>query len=212
MGRTKEREKIIHKPSTHEIFLCLSWMQVYAQILLNEKTNNKYSDLLAFLVNKRFYEGERDKITIKRIAADLNTKTVDVTKWLVEIYDDIFTLNDEKPELFEGNGIKTELYFRYYDNHCGFTVWLQVLPREFETFSFWFVKAKMGVERFWVKKVEYNIENNITTITIWLEGGLPNRYREFAVEKALFRNDIGFMDVYQKQDFEIDDELKKMKY
>jgi len=212
MPRLKEREKIIHKPSTHEIFLCLSWMKAYSQILLNATKNKKYSDLLRWLLDKKFYEGERDKVTIKRIAIDCNTKTADVTKFIVEIYEDIFALNEEKPELFQDNGIKTELYFRHYDNRCGFSVALPTLPREFETFKFSFVKAKMGIDWFWVKKVEHEIENNRTMITVWLEGGSPNKYREFAVEKALFRNDIGLMDVYQKQDFEIDDELKKMKY
>ena len=38
---------------------------------------------------------------------------------------------------------------------------------------------------------------------------MVNKYREFALSKALFEGTLGFMDVYQKYEFEIDNLLKE---
>ena len=73
------------------------------------------------------------------------------------------------------------------------------------SFEFSFIKAKMGWTRFWVKDVEYTVDNNKSSIYVFLEGGILNRYRELAVEKALFKGQISHRDEYEKFDFEIDD-------
>lgn len=82
---------------------------------------------------------------------------------------------------------------------------LPVVPRVYETFEFFFIKAKMGVNRFWVRDVEYSIDNNKSSIYVFLEGSILNRYREFAVAKAKYEGRISFQDFYEKFDFEIDD-------
>lgn len=68
----------------------------------------------------------------------------------------------------------------------------------------------MGIDFFWVKKVEHEIVNDDTEVTIWLEGGFLNKYREFALHKALYQGWIGFMDEFDKHSFELDEELNKL--
>ena len=46
MGRTKERRKFIHEPSTHETFYCLGEMPNYSKILLEQNSDKPYSDFL----------------------------------------------------------------------------------------------------------------------------------------------------------------------
>lgn len=210
MGRTKERRKILHEPSTHEIFRCLSGMTDYSKILLEHSTGNAYDDFLRWLIEKDFYNDQMEKISIKQIALESQNNAAKVTKWLKEIYQEIFKLNSDKPELFQSEGVKLTMYFNNYDNSCTIYTSLPVMPRQFETISFLFVKAKVGVEYFWVKKIEHEIVMNTITITLWLEGGFLNKYREFALDKALFQGAIHFMDVYDKRDFELDDELKRI--
>jgi hypothetical protein len=135
---------------------------------------------------------------------------VKITKWLREIYEQIFELNYDHPELFQEQGVKACLYMRQYDNSCSFFTSLLSLPREFETVRFPFVKGKIGTEYFWVKKVEHEIEEDIIQTTLWLDGSILNKYREFALDKALFQGWIPFMDVYHKHSFELDDEIKKI--
>ena len=82
--------------------------------------------------------------------------------------------------------------------------------REFETIRFPFAKGIVGTVQFWVKRIEHEIVEDIVYTTLWLDGGTLNRYREFALDKALFQGWIHFMDVYHKHSFELDDEIKKI--
>lgn len=208
MSTRKERRKFIHEPSLHEIFYCLSEMPDYSKILLNENPDRGYADFLHWLLDKRFYKERTDKISIKMLAANFKTNSSKVTKWLKEIYHDIFELNYDKPKLFQNDGINVSIYMKHYDSTCEFSLSLPAIPREFETVKFSFAKGKVGTDIYWVKKVEHEILDNASTITLWLEGGIMNKYREFALDKALFQGRIHFMDVYEKHDFELDKELK----
>lgn len=210
MGRTKERRKILHEPSTHEIFYCIGAATNYPKLLDEQKPNKAYIDFLRWLIEKDFYNDRNEKITIKKIASDFKSDTAKVTKWIHEIYNDIFELNNDKPELFQKEGIKVTMYMKSYDNSCTLAIAMPVLPREFETVRIYFVKAKIGIDYFWVKKIEHTIVDNTTEVTLWLEGGFLNKYREFALDKALFQERIYFMDVYEKHAFELDEELKKI--
>lgn len=209
MPRIKERPKFNHNPSTHEIFICLKYMPHFPKILADHSADKLYSEFLKWLIAEDFYNNRGERITIKKIATDFKTDTARVTKWIKEIYADIFGLNYDKPELFLTSGTKVCLYFSYYDDSCTFWASLQVIPREFETVRFPFVKAKVGIDFFWVKKVEHEITDE-SMVTIWLQGGFVNKYREFALDKALFQKWIHFMDVHHKNDFELDDEIRKI--
>ena len=68
----------------------------------------------------------------------------------------------------------------------------------------------MGTDRFWVKEVEHEIADSGDLVTIWLDGGSLNRYRDYALDRALFQGRLHFMDVYRKPSFELDDGLKKL--
>ena len=63
----------------------------------------------------------------------------------------------------------------------------------------------MDVNHFWVKSIVHEVGSQPA---IALEGGYLNRYREFALEKALFQGKLVLMDVIKKDSFEIDKELK----
>lgn len=158
---------------------------------------------------KEFYNSLEEKISIKKIAADFKTDTARVTKWIREIYDDIFELNYEKPELFQKSGAKVCLHFSYFDDICIFYTSLQVVPREFEKVRFPFINAKVGINWFWVKTVEHEIAEE-SIVNISLKGGTANKYREFSLDKALFQREIHYMDVYEKNEFELDDEIRKI--
>ena len=66
---------------------------------------------------------------------------------------------------------------------------LKIIPREFEKVSFPFIKAKVGIDWFWVKKAEHEIADE-SIVTIWLKGGSANKYQKLALDKALFQKRI----------------------
>ncbi|MBK9221930.1 MAG: hypothetical protein IPO16_07370 [Saprospiraceae bacterium] len=210
MGRAKERRRIIYKPSTLEIFYCLSCMPSYSKLLLDQYPDKPYTDFLWWLIEKEFYKELTEKIAIKKISADFRTDAAKVTKWLKQIYEQIFERNSNRPELFRNNGLKVCMYMNHNDNSCYINTSLPTLPREFETISFPFAKGKVGTDHFWVKKVEHVIVEDSVEVIIWLEGRILNKYREFSLDKALFQDKIHFMDYFNMQEYEIDKELKML--
>ena len=211
MPRTKERIKILHEPSTHEIFMCLSYMPKWSEILWTHGAEKPYKPFLKWLSDFRFFPEREEKMTVKKLSSDFKADTSKVSKWLHQIYDDILDLNYEKSDLFcTANEIKVQLFMKAFDNYCDLFVSLPALPREYESFRFSFVRAKLGIDYFWVKKVEHLVEGDKTEIKVWLQDGFVNRYREFALDKAIFQGWMSSRDPYEKYDLEIDKELRDL--
>lgn len=209
MPRLKERSKILHTPTTQEILICLSDMMEYSGILLAHGAPKPYSNFLEGLIKKDFFKDD-EKRSIEKIAPAFNTDTAKITKWLTMIYDDIFTLNNERPELFQQEGIKITLKLRHHDSCCFFCLSLPVIPREFENFHFYFAKGKTGVSSYWVEQVTYLMEENKLEILISLQVATLNKYCEFIIDKALFQGKIGFGDVLRENSFDLDRKLKNI--
>jgi len=94
------------------------------------------------LIEVNFFDGRNERRTIKQIANSFEAETSKVTKWIHEIYDDMFELNSTKPELFQATGIQVDLFMTHYDKSCPLYASLPVLPREFESFQFPFIQLK----------------------------------------------------------------------
>jgi hypothetical protein len=204
MGRIKERPKFIHQATTLEYLYCLSDMSIWSQVLFDQNNGKRYNDFLKWILENQHLKGD-EKRSIKKIAEQSGYPSAKISKWLREIYDGIFELNEEQPQLFylAGN-IKVEFYLKYFDSHCSFITSLPAVPRMHESIDFFFVKAKMGISSFWVNDVSHFITENETSVVVNLTGGMVNVYREFALSKALFEGTLKFMDIYQKHNFEID--------
>lgn len=181
---------------------CAEW----AKKLLGH--GKEYDNFLIKLIERNFYK-ESERVTIKKIAEETGYKTIQVTNWVRQIYDDIFTLNSESPELFRQDGIRLNLYFSYFDSYAMVTLWLKHIPRVFDCFDFFFVKAKVGTGNFWVRDITHEVDNGDHQINVQLRGGFPNMYREMLIEKALFFNVIGLRDIYDNTDYQLDEILKK---
>ena len=98
---------------------------------------------------------------------------------------------------------------KHYDDYASFKLTLPVIPREMETFRFDFIKGKIGTSNFWVEGIVYEICNNAVEVSISLKSGWPNKYREFLLSKAIFKNEIGLQEIHHSYDFQIDEKLKQ---
>lgn len=208
--RRSNKEPIIHVPATIDIYYSLCNYPGWLGLLLSEHKHKEYHKFLQGLFEKCLYKGESKRITIKRISSESGFKTQQVTKWISEMYEDIFTLNTEKPELFKQEGIKHDLFFKCYDMTTSFSLWLNTTPKIYERFSCFFMEAKLGCRSFWVSDIHHEYDTDGHTIAVSLKAGFPNYYREFLLSKALYKEEIGFMDAYLKYDFEIDSKLKSL--
>lgn len=208
MARRKERPKLEHKAGTLEYFHCLQSMSKWSESLYSMKNGKPYNDFLLLLLKNDFYNPESG-ITINKVAQLSGFPTAKVTKWFKEIYDDIFVLNEEYPELFcKPHEITVTLSCAYFDSYGNFTLSLPSIPRKGETFMFHFTKALVGTDYFFVESVSYEIEANSTSICIFLKGGVYSEYREFALSKAKFEGRIRYMDEVDLLDSQIDDLLR----
>lgn len=208
MARRKERPKFEHKAGTLEYFHCLQSMSKWSELLYSIKNDKPYNDFLLLLLENDFYYSESG-IKINKVAQLSGFPTAKVTKWLKEIYDDIFILNEEHPELFcNPQEIKVSLLCSYFDSYGNFTLSLPAIPRKGETFMFHFMKALVGTDYFFVESVSYEIEANTTSINIFLKGGVHSEYRDFALSKARFEGRIRYMDEVDLLDSQIDDLLR----
>jgi hypothetical protein len=207
MNRSKEKPKLIHQATTLEYLYCLGDMPKWSQILRDQNNGKLYNNFLKWILKQDFFTSD-EKISIKKISELSGYPSAKISKWLREIYESIFELNELQSQLFSFSGnVTVEFYIKYFDSYCSIKTSLPTVPRLYESFDFFFVKAKMGISSFWVKDVQHIIGNNGTSVLINLQGGLVNVYREFALSKALFEGSINFMDIYQKYDFEIDQQL-----
>lgn len=207
MSRTKERPKFIHQATALEYLFCLQNMSEWSQILSNQDNGKSYNDFLKLILEQQYFKSH-EKNSIKKISELIGYPSAKISKWFREIYEDILELNEVNPSLFcSTKGVEVGLHFKYLDNYCFFKTSLLVLPRKYETFEFFFIKAKLGFTSFWVKDVHHTIDDNKSYISVFLEGGILNTYREFVLDKALFEGNLSFFDVYKKFDFEIDELL-----
>jgi hypothetical protein len=207
MNRSKEKPKLIHQATTLEYLYCLGDMPKWSQVLCDQNNGKPYNIFLKWILKQEFFTSD-EKISIKKISELSGYPSAKISKWLREIYESIFELNELQPHLFSLSGnVTVEFYIKYFDSHCLIKTSLPAIPRLYESFDFFFVKAKMGISSFWVKDVRHIIGENGTSVLINLQGGLVNVYREFALSKALFEGSLKFMDIYQKYDFEIDQQL-----
>lgn len=211
MPKTKERPKFIHQATTLEYLFCLQNMSDWSQILSNQDNRKSYNDFLKWILQQQYFKNH-EKISIKKISEISEYPSTKISKWLREIYEDILELNEINPSLFcSTKGVEVELHFKYFDNYCSFKTSLLVLPRKYETFEFFFIKAKLGFTSFWVKEVHHTIDDNKGYISVFLEGGILNIYREFALAKAIFEGNLSYFDIYKKFDFEIDEALLRIR-
>jgi hypothetical protein len=208
MGRTKQKEPIYHNSSVQDIFYSMKDCSHWLRLLLPE--NKPYNDFLKALFARDLYAGLNKRVSIKQMAADSGYTPVKVSKWIAEMYEDIFTLNSEKPELFKEDGVRHELYFKNYDDTTCFTLWLPITPRIGERFSCFFMDAKLGTRAFWVSDVHHDYGEGEYRVTISLKSGFPNTYRLLLMERALYFGHISFMEFLTDYDFQMDEKLKSI--
>jgi hypothetical protein len=198
----KERIKVLHRPTTLETFYCLCDTPTWTETLIG--LNKPYESFLIKLKDRKYFEDNKEKTTIKWMSAQMGFEITKVTKWIRLIYDDIFELNYDNPEKFMTEGIPCELHFKNYDDFASMRVWLNAIPRKYESLQFYFLKAKIGTDRFWVHNVTHDISDGKQVISISLRGGFCNEYREQLVQRAYFDGTLTLWGDRDKFDFEID--------
>lgn len=77
------------------------------------------------------------------------------------------------------------------------------LPRIGENITLDFLKAKVGINFFYVEDIRYEFVLQKQIVFLMLKGGTYNSYWYHRKHKALELREIGFMDDFKLNDYEI---------
>jgi hypothetical protein len=201
-----------YDPSTKDYLIALSYFPNYTK-LINPvgKTYQKVHSWL--LVNEERLKNDDIPLpTITGISNTLKLSSSVVKKSLVNLYEDIFLLNENSPKLFilEGQTL-CNLSFTYFGQHTGFSLGFNRIPRVNENISFDFIKPKLGTYMFHVNSVDYCITNNGNEINIYLSDGWSNSYLKLLKEKAYLHKQISSMEYFTSDiDSDLEQKLLRM--
>lgn len=212
MPRRREKKKYVfeYKASTNDYLLALAYHPSFSKLLL--PTNKNYGIVLEWLIsNEDFLKNEDNSLpSIKELSQNLNLDRTKVSKYLKDIYDDIFSLNEKKPNLFMREGqYLCDLSFSYLNSRAYFSMGLDVIPRVNDSLSFDFIKPKNGGSMFYVEDVSHELDGANHKISIYLTSDFPNKYLKLLKEKAYLRHYITFQEFLEPMSSEEVERLVK---
>ncbi len=146
-------------------------------------------------------------------AGVLKEKPSTLNKWFRQIYNDIFDLNENHPELF-AKPDETLCSFIYDCVEDGSGFWFNLgvtsVPRIGDYVSLRFVRAVTDTHDFIVKDVTHRFQNGRMEIEIDLMNKIRNinHYRSLLIEKALYLGLISIDDL--KREWKLDDKLMEV--
>ncbi|WMI64104.1 hypothetical protein RBH94_08470 [Aestuariibaculum sp. YM273] len=193
-------------PSTPKEIL-YSILSILPQISKEFGNNEKYRPLISFLLAKDYYNDyDIPYPTMKEIEEVTKLKPYQLRKQLTEIYAKLFAFD----EGFEFEFYKTTMlvHVEYFKNFGAFNCKsLKYLPRIGENISIRFLKAKIGIDFFYVQDIKHSFEENRHIIDLYLKGGIFNSYWYYRKHKAEELNEINFRDIHNLYDFQIKEKL-----
>lgn len=209
MSRIKSSLSEKHVPSIRDIRISL--FSEYQWLRLLSGRDKPYDHIIEGLLKIGEYwdsdntNREEKAFTMKWMAEKLNEPPAHIGKWLPSIYEDLFELNCQEPELFSAEGeILCEFWFSgYHDGQfCSFNLGLPALPHVGDSLNFLFVRASLGCDYFNIKEISYDRNHGSTKIVIHCEAGVRyNKFRELLLDKARFMNEIGIMTEYEARPY-----------
>jgi hypothetical protein len=203
------REPRIYKAKTTEVLNAITSEWQWLKFLIDN--GKPYQKLLDLLITE---EGKEDSEfnTIKKLAAYLEENQAKATKWINMIYEDVWTLNEESPELFRVvDSIPFEMYFKgsYHGPDVVFIIYLPYTLQYGDAFNWSFVNPKLGSYYFYVDGISHYYEYGKMRTTTHLQEGIFNRYRHHLIDKADFHGLISFDEKYSLPKYQLDDLLRE---
>lgn len=206
-----EKRKYEHKASTRDYLIALSYFPNFVK-LLNSK-DKPYEKLTDWLIEKESFltDESRELPTIKELSNQVNIDKTIITKYLKQLYFEIFELNFNEPHLFKKEGqILCNLSFKFLGNYKSFNIGLDTIPRVGEHFDFFFMRAMLGCSSYSVSKIYHDLYHTGQSIMISLIWQHPNSYLNLLKEKAYLNREISFKEYLDDEiETELEDRLVK---
>lgn len=199
-----------YKASTKDILWALvlesQWLDLISDV-------DKDEDSLIGFLQKQSRKADANEywdFPIKAIAEEIGISPVKITKILNKLYVEIWELNLSNPKLFFPNLNYASFNFtdNYTKNTLTFNLNLTHPISVGDKFIWGFLKGKFGDVSFKVLSRHHEHTFGYSTISINLNNGISNSYRELLIEKARFLNLIRFDEMAALSDYKIDQLLR----
>ena len=161
------------------------------QVLEFHQGNEQYKTLLDFLRTNDFSDDDVPYPTLKEVEKSTGLSSGQLRKQIENIYLSLFT-EFEKPLIkirkkeywFNLEFLKRYAMFRFTG--------MDYIPKVGEHISLPFVRAKIGYDYFYVRKIDHHISNDTHVVDIFLKGGFYNQYYEFRLAEAMAKGQVGY--------------------
>jgi len=195
--------KFEFKPSTLQILSALMSEHQWLDLL-----TDRYGDHRRLIqhIHELSIAKSYDKLSIKNISKHTGQTSAVTTRVLHKLYEDLYTLNEEQPELFRKPGIRYELRFigGFDSYYVYFTLWLDHPLQHGDTFTWPFLGARLQAYDFYVYGVKHDYGGGQHLIHVDLREGTFNLYRKMLYDQACMRDLIGIHERYRLTDHELE--------
>lgn len=202
----KEGIEARYQASTQDIFIALTSEAQWLDLL--EIADEKILKLINIIQSegRKADDEQGDSPSLKTIAKRIGTTSTKVADWVVQLYDDLWKLNWQNPELFHNGALICECYFKggLDRQYCYFKLGLQHPFTPGDNFTWTFLRGKFSLMAFHVTSVGHEHINGRLKTFINFKIGYGNRYREMLLEKAKFLDVISYDELIDFPDYMID--------
>lgn len=201
-------------PKTIDLFNAL-WSQQQWLTLLRDK-GKPYGPLIDQLLNIDIEEDNRPGgALIKDIAKSIGISTGKVNKWANMIYEDLWKLNSENPEVFKFD--KSNRYNIYFTGDASFknnslTFFFDITFNVGDAFACKFVLPKMENEYFFVERISHYFTKGILETMVVLRPGQYNLYEHLLREKLSFLEIISYDEAQMYDRYKLNEILKERRW
>ncbi len=199
--------------SSKEILLNIGSMRGHAMKLL--WLAKPYSKLLEQILAHDFVQDDETPVpSIKELVQTSGLRYEAVRKQLQAIYHDLIFGGDGLP-VFSFPKVRYSFYIRGLLKGKMLHVevdQLPVIPRVGEEIHLPFFSAYLGTRRFHVEKVEHEFGDGEQEIVLWIREGTYNSYWHYRKDKAMEENELGLLDFFQLDEYELKRKLNVGRY
>jgi hypothetical protein len=199
--------------SSKEILLNIGSMRGHTMKLLN--LTKPYSKLLDQVLTHDFVHDEETPVpSIKELAQMSGLRYEAVRKQLQAIYHDLI-FGEDRLAAFSFPIVGYSFYIRGLTK--GKTLHVEVdrlpiIPRVGEGIQLPFFSAYLGTKQFHVEKVEHEFGDGKQEIVIWIREGSYNSYWHYRKDKAMEENEVGLLDFFRLDEYELKRKLNVGRY
>jgi hypothetical protein len=206
----KDGNEVRYQASTQDIFIALTSEAQWLDLL--EITDEKILKLIHIIQaeGRKADDEQGDSPSMKMIAKEIGTNATNVSEWVVQLYNDLWKLNWQKPELFYDGALICECYFKggLDRQYCYFELGLQHPFTPGDNFNWVFLRGKFPLMAFHVTSVGHEHINGKMKTFINFKFGYGNQYRDMLLEKAHFLELVNYDELIDLPDYKIDELLQ----